>query len=77
MNIGHKVKNFLGKYMKLDNIGDDDNFFERQLVNSLFAVQLVAFLEKEFEITIENDELNLENFKSVNAIIQFVEGKLA
>jgi len=77
MNIRQKVKNFLRKYIKVDNLEDDDNYFERQMINSLIAVQLVAFLEQEFEIAIENNDLDLENFQSINAIVQFVESKLA
>jgi acyl carrier protein len=41
-------------------------------VNSLFAVQLVTFLEKTFAIEIGMDDLDIENFKSLNATTAFV-----
>jgi acyl carrier protein len=46
-------------------------------VNSLFAMQLVLFVEKEFDVRVENDDLDLENFRSANAIVRFVERKQA
>ena len=57
-------------------MADDDNIFESGLVNSLFAMQLVSFIEEEFEISIENEELDLDNFKDVNSIAALVSSKL-
>ncbi|HCC36024.1 MAG TPA: D-alanyl carrier protein [Ruminococcaceae bacterium] len=67
----------MGNYIKIDTISDDDNFFEKGLVNSLFAMQLVSFIEKEFGIVIDNDELDIENFQSINAVTNFIGNKLA
>jgi len=41
-------------------------------VNSLFAVQLMTFLEKIFVVEIGMDDLDIENFKSINATTAFV-----
>ena len=54
---------------------DDDHIFRKGFVDSLFAVKLLAFLEQEFDIKIGNEDLNIENFHSVNKIICFVENK--
>jgi methoxymalonate biosynthesis acyl carrier protein len=48
----------------------------RGYVNSLFAMQLVAFLESEFHLRIDNEDLEIENFRSVNALVRLVEKKL-
>ena len=56
---------------------DEDHIFRKGFVDSLFAVKLLAFLEQEFGIKIGNDDLNIENFQSVNKIISFVENKRA
>jgi acyl carrier protein len=55
---------------------EDQNIFASGLVNSLFAMQLVLFVEKEFDLSVENDDLDLANFLSVNAITAFVRRKL-
>jgi acyl carrier protein len=44
-------------------------------VNSLFAMQLVLFVEKEFDIAIDGSDMNFDNFKTVNAIAEIVERK--
>ena len=54
---------------------DDDHIFRKGFVDSLFAVKLLAYLEQEFKIKISNEDLNIENFHSVNKIIEFVESK--
>lgn len=76
MDIKQKVREFLGRHIQMTNVNDEDNYFERNLVNSLFAMQLVTFLERDFRIIIENDELSIENFQNVSAVVSFVERKL-
>lgn len=56
---------------------DDDDIFERGLVSSIFAVELVDFIEVTFQITVDNEDLDLSNFRSVNAMSKFVAAKLA
>jgi len=55
--------------------GDDDNIFRKGFVDSLFAVQLIAYLEQEFGITVSNKDLDINNFHSVNKMVSFVERK--
>jgi methoxymalonate biosynthesis acyl carrier protein len=72
------IRNYiLQKSGKNMSINDTDNIFEIGLVNSLFALQLVTFLEKEFAILVENDDLDLENFNTIDHIFQFVVNKQA
>ena len=74
------MKEKIGTYL-LQKIGgsiqlnSDDDIFEQGLVNSMFALQLVMYLEKEFSIKIENDDLQLSNFNTINHIEQFVQHK--
>ncbi len=70
-----KIRLFLTRYISKKNLGDEENFFASGFVNSLFALQLVMFVEKEFKIKVENEDLDLKNFNAVNAIAQFVERK--
>jgi methoxymalonate biosynthesis acyl carrier protein len=56
---------------------DADNIFRRGFVNSLFAVQLIAYLEKEFAIKVANRDMNIANFSSVDKMVEFVERKRA
>jgi acyl carrier protein len=58
-------------------VADDEDLFASGLVNSLFAMQLVLFVEKEFSIKVDNEDLDLDNFRSVSAITGFIQRKLA
>jgi acyl carrier protein len=46
-------------------------------VDSPFAIQLVCFIEEEFKIKIGDDDLDIDNFTSVNRIAEFVSRKKA
>lgn len=76
MNTKNKVKEFLAQYMDIASISDTDNIFEMRLVNSLFAMQLVNFIEQEFDVTLDNDELDIDNFKDINSIVALIDSKL-
>ncbi len=55
---------------------DSDNIFELGYVNSLFAMKLLNYVESEFGITVNNEEIGIKNFSSVNNIYQLVKTKL-
>jgi methoxymalonate biosynthesis acyl carrier protein len=69
------VRTFLGKYVSDPQVDGDLDLFSSGLVNSLYAMQLVLFIEKEYGIQVANEDLDYENFKSVNAIVNFIGSK--
>ncbi|MET0236197.1 MAG: acyl carrier protein [Kibdelosporangium sp.] len=58
-------------------IGPDDDYFEMGLVNSLFALELVTFVEQRFGFTVEVEDLRLEHFRTVDRLTGFVAAKTA
>ena len=70
--IKETVKRFILSSINITHLDDDDNLFESGIVNSLFAVQLMTFIEKTFAIEVGMDDLDIENFKSLNATTAFV-----
>lgn len=70
-----KIRAFLSKYIQNTDIKDDEDIFTSGFVNSLFAMQLVLFLEGQFSITIENEDLQMDNFRSINALSQLINRK--
>lgn len=70
-----QVREFLGQFISNTDIDPDENLFASGAVNSLFAMQLVLYVEKEFSIQVANEDLDFENFKSLNAIVGFIESK--
>lgn len=67
-----KVRAFLEKFIRDQDFQDADNIFALGLVNSLMAMQLVLFLEKEFAMKFSNQELNLKNFRSVDTMVELL-----
>lgn len=70
--IRETVKRFILSSINIAHLDDDANLFESGIVNSLFAVQLMTFIEKTFVIEVGMDDLDIENFKSLNAATAFV-----
>lgn len=70
-----KIKKFLSQFFGNHDLQDDEDIFALGFVNSMFAMQLVLFIEKEFEITIENEDLEFANFRSINSMVSLVERK--
>lgn len=78
--IKETVRNFIASSISIKGLKDDDDLFESGIVNSLFAVQLMTYIEKTFGIEVGMDDLDIENFKSLNATTEFVlkkNGRLA
>jgi acyl carrier protein len=71
-----KIKKFLSRYVRNYDLKDDTDIFGGGLVNSLFAMQLITYLEKEFAITIENKDLKLDNFRTICAIDNLIAEKV-
>ncbi len=76
-HVKETVRNFINNSINIDGLGDDENLFESGIVNSLFAVQLMTFVERSFGIEIGMEDLDVENFKSVNATATFINRKSA
>jgi methoxymalonate biosynthesis acyl carrier protein len=76
-NIATPIRGFLSRSFHGHDIQNDDDIFSLGFANSLFAMQLVAFLEGQFRIEIDSDDLEIANFRSVDAMSQLVERKKA
>lgn len=70
-----KIKVFLSRFFNNHDLQPDEDIFALGFVNSMFAMQLVLFVEQEFQIAIENEDLDFENFRTINAIANLIERK--
>ncbi|EPY03891.1 D-alanyl carrier protein [Paenibacillus sp. E194] len=75
--IKNKTRAFLSNFIKKRELQDHDDIFAIGDVDSLFAMQLVMFMEQEFGIEIDNTDLDLNNFRSIQAISALVASKHA
>ncbi|MDQ4062331.1 MAG: acyl carrier protein [Actinomycetota bacterium] len=58
-------------------VADDYPLIENGMLTSLQTVELVMFMEERFDIVVEDEELDEENFGSIDAIAGLVESKVA
>ena len=70
-----KIKEFLSRFFKNHDLQPEEDIFALGFVNSLLAMQLVQFLEKEFGIAVADEDLDLDNFRTVAAMDALVERK--
>lgn len=71
------IKEFLSRFFKSHDLQPDEDIFALGFVNSLLAIQLVAFIEKTFGIRVEDEDLDLDNFRSIDAISNLIARKTA
>lgn len=57
-------------------IDHDQSLIGSGILDSLAFLQLVGFLEEQFGITADDDELVPENFDTITRIKAFIEGKM-
>lgn len=72
-----KIREFLARFFRDHQLADNEDIFATGYVNSMFAMQLVQFVEGEFGIAVESEDLELDNFRTVDAISALVERKTA
>ena len=74
-----KIRNFIVEnFLFGDDKGleKDTSFLEEGIIDSVGILELVEFLDKEFYITIADDELLPENLDSINNISAFLGTKI-
>ena len=59
----------------VSEIADDESLLEAGVIDSAGMVDLIAFLEGTFGITIDEDDMIPENFDSLTAIAAYVTDK--
>ena len=79
MEVNEEIRAFVGQNLTIFEdetvFTDEDDIFKLGFVNSLFAMKLINFIEHNFNITVENHEMDLSNFNSISNITKFVAGK--
>ncbi|MBN3942863.1 MAG: phosphopantetheine-binding protein [Nostoc sp.] len=72
-----KILDFLSRFFRNHDLQSDEDIFALGFVNSMFAMQLVLFIEQAFQINIDNEDLELDNFRTINSMTRLVERKTA
>lgn len=74
-----KIREFISEnflFGEANGLKDDTSFLEEGIIDSTGVLELVNFLEEEFSITVDDEELIPENLDSINNVTTFLDGKM-
>jgi len=80
MSIEDKIRSFILKnlyYAENSDLTDDVSFLAEGIIDSMGSMELVAFVESEFKVKVEQSEVVVKNFDSISKMAAFVRRKLA
>ena len=67
------VENFL--FGSDEGLTDETSFLDEGIIDSTGILELVSFLEEDFEIAVEDEELIPENLDSIKNVVAYLEKK--
>jgi len=80
MDISERVRKFVTTNFyvaDLDGLSEDASLLDLGVIDSTGVLEVVAFLEKEFGVTVADEEMLPDNLESLGKIAAFVRGKQA
>lgn len=79
MTVAAKIRQYIQDnllYGSAAPLGDSDSLLDAGIIDSTGAMELVAFLEADFGIRVDDQDLVPENLDSISAMDAFVSRKL-
>ena len=67
------IDNFL--FGNDEGLSEDTSLLDEGIMDSTGALELIAFLEEEFSISVEDEEMIPENLDSINNIVTYLKKK--
>ncbi|MBN70855.1 acyl carrier protein [Gimesia chilikensis] len=78
--IQSEVRNFVAENFLFgedpESLQNDDSFLETGIIDSTGVLELVAFIEDQYHVEVDDDELVPENLDSINRLIDFIDSKI-
>jgi D-alanine--poly(phosphoribitol) ligase subunit 2 len=75
--VRERVANLFSRAMNLDVPSMDADLFDTGVLDSLAFVELLLQLEREFGVSTSVEDLEIDNFKSIARIAEFVMKRVA
>ena len=75
MEVNKRVTDIISEKLAVDEIGSDDRLIEDLGADSLDIIEIVIEMEREFGISIHDDEID-DNFTTVGHLIDFIQEKI-
>ena len=58
------------------SLKDDDSLLRHQAIDSVSILQLIAFVDSQFDLRVESIDIHAANFDSIERLAAYVRGKL-
>lgn len=74
-----KIKNFIIEnflFGSADGLNDDTSFMEEGVIDSTGVLELVTYIEEEFTMEVDDEDLIPENLDSINNIASYLAKKM-
>lgn len=72
--VREQLRDFLRDSLGM-RLSDDDDIFLVGGASSLFAMELVMFMERKFQITLDDSDLERANFSSIDGMASLIDRK--
>ena len=78
MKLTQEIKNYIIEASLSDakKVKENTLIFDTGLLDSMGLLFLLEFLEENYQVKANDDDINPENFESINSIVGFIERKL-
>ena len=78
MELKKEIKNYIVETSLSDanKIKDSTLIFDTGLLDSMGLLFLIEFINENYQVEVNDEELNPKNFESINSIVGFIEGKI-
>ena len=69
------IQDFLENKLLLEGIDKDTALIDGGYIDSIQILDLAMFIEETYEVTLDADDMVVENFASINAIVNYMSQK--
>jgi acyl carrier protein len=73
IDLSQRIRAILTERLHLEAPGQDADLFKDGVLDSLALVDLISELEREFGFCLPLEQLNFDDFRTLDRIVQFVE----
>lgn len=81
MSTENKVREYMLENYLFTNdqkaLANNDSFLDKGIIDSTGILEVIMFLEEEFGLSVDDDEMIPENLDSVSNIVKFIKRKQA
>jgi len=75
-SLGDKIKDYLEDTLLIGDISNDTPLIDGGFIDSIQILELALFIEETFGVTLVAEDMQVENFASIDAIVVYVSQKM-